>query len=41
MIAWQILGVVARAYRGGMPITVESAYIPAWIYRAEWPEEGA
>lgn len=36
-IAWLVLGITARAYRAGMRIEVESDYIPAWIYRREWP----
>jgi len=35
-VGWSQLGLCALAHDAGMAVTVESAYIPAWLYRKEW-----
>ena len=36
-IAWPQLGLACKAHDAGIPIEVESEWIPGWIVRAEWP----
>ena len=35
-VGWSQLGLCALAHDAGMAVTVESPYIPAWLYRKEW-----
>jgi len=37
-VAWLALGLCSLAHDAGMKVTVESNYIPAWLYRKEWDE---
>lgn len=37
-LAWVLLGLAARAHDRGVPIEVQSDYLPLWMVRGEWPE---